>query len=145
MKFKQFIILLLSFSILLAISCSNEDTTGTGDSVTGTGKTGGTGTDGVGAGTQTKTVTISDYAGDWYTVSSSGETNYLVFTINTNGSVIIVGSETTIDAASITRNSDTNYSVKYDNTTTYEFAFVSDSQLTYKGDDYETTLRKKEQ
>ena len=116
--FKTFLITLLSLTLLFSISCS--------DAYKPIGEDG--------------TRTLSYYAGNWWGSLSSGSEESIIFTINLDGSVLlIVGGNSTIPSTDITKNSDTSYT--YYNTTETEnasihFNFTSDTEgtITLEGD-----------
>ena len=113
--FKTFLISLLSLTLLFSISCS--------DAYKPSDKDG--------------TRTLSYYAGDWWgSPEEEGEATVelaqKIFTINANGSVIIIfANNKEIPSTSITKNSDTSYTY-YDATENsyMHFNFTSDTEGT---------------
>ena len=87
MKSKQIIIMLLSFIILFAIGCGNEDKTGSdGSGIGGGGGSGGSGISGGGSGGLTEILTPEEG-----TYTSSGSPYNITVKMNTDGTIQLSG------------------------------------------------------
>ena len=122
------LLIFLSLSALISISCkSNEDPN------SGTNEENGA-----------EQRTLSYYTGDWYGSLAGNNQEYLLLTINSNGSLILKkvytegSNDETISSTSITRNSDTSYTFEYYDSSqgskaNITLTFSSDTQGTFAG------------
>ena len=117
---KFYLSIILSLIALFLISCDNKDKTGAEEGKTGAEEV------------KKEERTLSYYAGNWWGKAPGGTAETNIFTINTDGSLTIKGEagETIIPLSSVTRVSDTEYTVidPNEDSAKYIFIFSSDTQ-----------------